>query len=140
MFVTAIGTKGTLHVDDFVIPFNDKEAPSTTSSKSWFNNCDRVGMVAKPEHGLRRSPQEACMVREFARLVGNIKVNGAKPDQTWPTRSRKTQLILDAVKTSIERFLVPIPGFVLLGLKKDFSDGCASQSSSGTSSALVGSS
>ncbi|KAJ9146047.1 hypothetical protein P3X46_028362 [Hevea brasiliensis] len=109
MFVTAIGTKGTLHVDDFVIPFNEKEAPYTTSSKSWFNELV-TGWEPLPSQNMVfvDLPQEACMVREFARLVGNIKVNGAKPDQTWPTRSRKTQLILDAVKTSIERGFEPV--------------------------------
>ncbi|KAF2291043.1 hypothetical protein GH714_019564 [Hevea brasiliensis] len=109
MFVTAIGTKGTLHVDDFIVPFNEKEAPYATSSKSWFNELV-TGWEPLPSQNMVfvDLPQEACMVREFARLVGNIKVNGAKPDQTWPTRSRKTQLILDAVKTSIERGFEPV--------------------------------
>lgn len=48
------------------------------------------------------------MVREFSRLVGDIKRNGQKPEKKWPTLSRKTQLILDAVKASIEKGFEPI--------------------------------
>jgi hypothetical protein len=53
-------------------------------------------------------PQEALMVREFARLVENIKVKGLKPEKKWPTISTKTQLVLDAVKASIERGFEPV--------------------------------
>ncbi len=48
------------------------------------------------------------MVREFARLVENIKVKGLKPEKKWPTISTKTQLVLDAVKASIERGFEPV--------------------------------
>lgn len=108
-FVTAIGTKGTLHVDDFIIPFTEKEASYTATSKAWFNELV-TGWVPLPSQNtvFVDLPQEACMVREFARLVGNIKAHGAKPDQTWPTRSRKTQLVLDAIKTSIEKGFEPV--------------------------------
>ncbi|WCJ44052.1 Glyceraldehyde-3-phosphate dehydrogenase-like family protein [Euphorbia peplus] len=104
MYITALGTKGTLHLDDFVIPFNEKESSFTACSKAWFSELSTGWTNSPSKHNVALEiPQEACMVREFARLVTNIKVNGAKPDQSWPVRSRKTQMIIDAVKESIER-------------------------------------
>ncbi|XP_050213887.1 uncharacterized oxidoreductase At4g09670-like [Mercurialis annua] len=109
MYVTAIGTKGTLHLNDFIIPFEEKESSYTASSKCWFNELVTGWEPSPSQHKVFADlPQEACMVREFARLVGNIKANGAKPDKTWPTRSRKTQLILDSIKISIERGFEPV--------------------------------
>ncbi|KDP34609.1 hypothetical protein JCGZ_11132 [Jatropha curcas] len=109
MYITAIGTKGTLHLDDFIIPFNEKEFSYTASSKCWFNEPVTGWDPLPSQHTVFTDlPQEACMVREFARLVANVKANGAKPDQSWPSRSRKTQLLLDAVKTSIEKGFEPV--------------------------------
>ncbi|XP_010530138.1 PREDICTED: uncharacterized oxidoreductase At4g09670-like isoform X1 [Tarenaya hassleriana] len=109
MDITAVGTKGTLHVHDFIIPFQETEASFSTSTKAWFNE-GVTGWVNKPsEHKIMTElPQEACMVREFARLVGEIKNRGAKPDGFWPSISRKTQLVIDAVKESIGKNFEPI--------------------------------
>ncbi|XP_028077952.1 uncharacterized oxidoreductase At4g09670-like [Camellia sinensis] len=109
MDVTAIGTKGTLHLRDFIIPFEEDEASFTMATESWFNELV-TGWVPKPsEHTVTTDlPQEACMVREFSRLVGGIKGNGQSPEKKWPTFSRKTQLVLDAVKASIEKGFEPI--------------------------------
>ncbi|KAJ4844471.1 hypothetical protein Tsubulata_006061 [Turnera subulata] len=109
MDITAIGTTGSLHLNDFIIPFQEKEASFTTNSKAGFNELV-TGWVPQPSlHTVYTElPQEACMVREFVRLVGNIKANGAKPDQEWPARSRKTQLLIDAVKTSIDSGFTPV--------------------------------
>ncbi|CAE6129574.1 unnamed protein product [Arabidopsis arenosa] len=104
MEITAIGTKGTLRVHDFVIPFQESEASFTTSTKSWFNDSVTAWVNPPSEHTVKTElPQEACMVREFARLVGEIKNNGAKPNGFWPSISRKTQLVVDAVKESIDK-------------------------------------
>ncbi|KAG7599193.1 Oxidoreductase N-terminal [Arabidopsis suecica] len=98
MEITAIGTKGTLRVHDFVIPYRETEAAFTTSAR---------GCVS--EHKVMTElPQEACMVIEFARLVGEIKYRGAKPDGFWLSISRKTQLLVDAVKESIDNNLEPV--------------------------------
>lgn len=98
MEITAIGSKGTLRVHDFVIPFQETEASFTTSAR---------GCIS--EHKvLNELPQEACMVIEFARLVGEIKNRGAKPDGFWLSISRKTQLLVDAVKESIVDNLKPV--------------------------------
>ncbi|KAG8369251.1 hypothetical protein BUALT_Bualt15G0132100 [Buddleja alternifolia] len=104
MDLTAVGTNGTLHLHDFVIPFEEKKASFATSVKSGFTELV-TGWDPKPsEHTVMTDlPQEALMVREFSRLVGSIKFGGAKPEKKWPALSRKTQLVLDAVKTSIER-------------------------------------
>ncbi|KAF3447343.1 hypothetical protein FNV43_RR12529 [Rhamnella rubrinervis] len=108
MDITAIGTKGTLHVNDFIIPFQEKEAHFSSASKSWFNDLV-TGWEPTPSKQIVVSdlPQEAQMVREFSRLVGEIK-KGSKPEMKWPTISRKTQLVLDAVKASIENGFQPV--------------------------------
>ncbi|KAK6940092.1 Gfo/Idh/MocA-like oxidoreductase, N-terminal [Dillenia turbinata] len=108
MDITAIGTKGTLHVRDFVIPFQEHVAPFSVSSNAGFNDLV-TGWVPSPiEHTVTTNlPQESLMVKEFSSLVAGIQC-GSKPDKKWPTLSRKTQLILDAVKASIEKGFEPV--------------------------------
>ncbi|KAM7518640.1 hypothetical protein LguiB_017602 [Lonicera macranthoides] len=103
MDITAVGTKGTMHLNDFVIPFEEGKASFTVSTESGFNELV-TGWVPKPTvHTVAHElPQEALMVREFSRLVGSVR-SGVKPEKKWPTLSRKTQLVLDAVKVSIEK-------------------------------------
>ncbi|CAN1186776.1 Uncharacterized oxidoreductase At4g09670 [Linum perenne] len=109
MFVTAIGTSGTLQLNDFIIPFEEKEASYSTSSQARFNDQVSGWEPAPTQHVVSVDlPQEVCMIKELSRLVGNIKVNGTKPDPTWPSRSRKTQQILNAVKESIEKGFEPV--------------------------------
>ncbi|XP_034674332.1 uncharacterized oxidoreductase At4g09670-like [Vitis riparia] len=109
MNVTAIGTKGTLQVQDFVIPFKEDRAAFSTGIESGFNELVTGWRTMPSEHVVTTDlPQEALMVREFSGLVADIKRNGSKPEQKWPTLSRKTQLVLDAVKASIERGLEPV--------------------------------
>ncbi|KAL3504622.1 hypothetical protein ACH5RR_034463 [Cinchona calisaya] len=104
MDITATGTKGYLHLHDFVVPFEEDKASFSTSVESGFTGF-LTGWVPKPsEHVVTTDlPQEAQMVKEFSRLVGSIKTERAKPEKKWPTLSRKTQLILDAIKVSIDR-------------------------------------
>ncbi|KAL0343044.1 UNVERIFIED_CONTAM: putative oxidoreductase [Sesamum angustifolium] len=47
-------------------------------------------------------PQEGMMIQEFSRLVKGIKDLGLQPDTKWAQTSRVTQLVLDAVKNSID--------------------------------------
>lgn len=109
MNITAIGTKGTLQVQDFVIPFKEDSAGFSAGVESCFNDLTTGWKTMASEHVVATDlPQEALMVREFSGLVADIKRNGSKPEQKWPTLSRKTQLVLDAVKTSIERGLEPV--------------------------------
>lgn len=109
MDLTASGTKGTLHVHDFVIPYQENEASFSTNSDSGFDD-PVTGWSSIPSKNTVNTdlPQEALMIREFARLVGGIKFKNLKPEKKWPTISRKTQLVLDAVKSSIERGFQPI--------------------------------
>ena len=48
------------------------------------------------------------MVVEFSRLVAGIRGAGLSPEGKWPEMARKTQLVIDAVKASIEREFEPI--------------------------------
>ncbi|KAL1540549.1 hypothetical protein AAHA92_24890 [Salvia divinorum] len=97
MDVTIAGTEGTLSVRDYVGPFEEKRASFTTVVKSG-------EVLESREHVVTMElPQEALMVREFSRLVGSIKFGGAKPEKEWPTLSRMTQAVVDAVKVSIDR-------------------------------------
>jgi hypothetical protein len=48
------------------------------------------------------------MVQEFARLVQNIRDAGGKPEGKWPAITRKTQVVLDAVKASIDKGSEPV--------------------------------
>lgn len=109
MDITAVGTKGTLHVHDFIIPYEEKKASFYGASESSFDE-----LVTKWDSQPRKYeiendlPQEALMVNEFSRLVAEIKFNHSKPEKKWPTISRKTQLVLDAVKASIEKGFEPV--------------------------------
>lgn len=109
MDLTAVGTKGTLHLHDFIIPFEEKKASFISAVESGFKELV-TGWEPKPsEHTVMTElPQEALMVREFSRLVGSIKNEGAKPEMKWPTLSRKTTQVLDAVKASIEKGFEPV--------------------------------
>ncbi|XP_060173198.1 uncharacterized oxidoreductase At4g09670 [Lycium barbarum] len=104
MDLTAVGTKGTLHLHDFIVPYEEKKASFVSAVESGFKELV-TGWEPKPsEHTVMTDlPQEALMVREFSRLVGSIKNEGAKPEKKWPALSRKTTLVLDAVKASIKK-------------------------------------
>ncbi|KAF7812797.1 putative oxidoreductase [Senna tora] len=109
MDITAIGTKGSLHVHDFVIPYKEKEVSFSASSESGFDDLVTCWVLEPSKHIVSTDlPQEALMVREFAGLVGGIKFESLKPEKKWPTISRKTQLVLDAVKASIEKGFEPV--------------------------------
>ncbi|XP_077213894.1 putative oxidoreductase At4g09670 [Tasmannia lanceolata] len=103
------GTKGTLHLHDFVVPFEEKTASFSFASETGFKELATGWDQLPSEHIVTTDlPQEALMVKEFARLVGSIKESGSKPDKKWPTISRKTQLVLDSVKASIDKGFEPI--------------------------------
>lgn len=109
MDIVAIGSKGNLRVHDFVIPFQENVAPFYTVEGSCFGELARSIHPAPSEHQVNTDlPQEALMVTEFSNLVGSIKGEGSKPEKKWPTISRKTQLVVDAVKASIEKGFEPV--------------------------------
>jgi hypothetical protein len=48
------------------------------------------------------------MVQEFARLVKSTRDCGGKPDPQWPAITRKTQILVNAVKASIKEGLISV--------------------------------
>ena len=50
------------------------------------------------------------MWTELACVVKGSRGNGLKPEKKWPTMCRKTQLVVDAVKASIERGFEAVEG------------------------------
>ncbi|KAJ4966121.1 hypothetical protein NE237_017970 [Protea cynaroides] len=109
MDITVLGTTGTLHVHDFVIPHEENTASFLAAAKTGYWELV-TGMSAIPsQHVITTDlPQEVYMVTEFSRLVKSIKDGGSKPEGKWPSISRKTQLVVDAVKASIENGFEPV--------------------------------
>lgn len=109
MDITVMGTKGSLRVHDYVIPNEEKEAFFHTNSNSYFGELS-TGWAPKPNECIVKTdiPQEALMVKEFANLVGGIKFGDSKPENKWSIISRKTQVVIDAVKASIDNGLQPV--------------------------------
>ncbi|GAB4845213.1 hypothetical protein Ancab_038624 [Ancistrocladus abbreviatus] len=102
--ITAIGTKGTLHINDFVIPYQETMASFSTGSQSKFTDMI-MGWTPLPSQQsvTTEIPQDACMVKMFSSLVQSVEQNGSKPEKMWPSITRKTQLMIDAIKASIEK-------------------------------------
>ncbi|XP_058187695.1 uncharacterized oxidoreductase At4g09670-like [Rhododendron vialii] len=109
MDITCAGTNGYLRLHDFVIPFQENVVSFYDVSSSRFATL-ALGIEPIPsEHKVATDlPQEALMVREFARLVASIGENGTEPEKKWAIISRKTQLVVDAVKASIDRGFEPV--------------------------------
>lgn len=109
MELSVIGTNGSLHLSDFVIPFEEKKAEFSFGSALSFNNLVTAWQLMTSKHIVTTDlPQEALMVQEFSRLVSNIRDSAGKPDDKWPSISRKTQLVVDAVKASIDQGCTPV--------------------------------
>ena len=81
MDITLVGTNGTLHVTDFVIPYEEKSAEFSGASKSNFAQL-HIGWDPLPSKHVVTTDllQEALMVQEFASLVQNIRDAGGKPE------------------------------------------------------------
>ncbi|KAJ3673775.1 hypothetical protein LUZ60_005767 [Juncus effusus] len=102
MQLTVIGTKGTLNVTDFVIPYEESKAGFGFGRENGFDELVS-GWDPKPEREEVEVdlPQEARMVREFCRLVQEVK-EGKEVEGKWMEISRKTQVVVDAVKKSVD--------------------------------------
>ncbi|GJR94358.1 hypothetical protein Tco_0266532 [Tanacetum coccineum] len=104
MSITASGTKGSLHINDYVIPFEEKQCSFSTATESGFTEFVTGWVPLPSRHTVMTDlPQEALMVTEFSRLVKSIKNDGTLAEKRWPTLSRKTQYVMDAVKTSVDK-------------------------------------
>ncbi|OVA19160.1 Oxidoreductase [Macleaya cordata] len=109
MDLSIYGTNGTIHVKDFIIPYQENSASFDYTSGAKFTEL-HLGWNVKPNKVEVASevPQETVMVQDFARLVGNIKNHGGSPDDKWPEISRKIQLVMDAVNKSIDLGFKPV--------------------------------
>ncbi|GFZ09579.1 NAD(P)-binding Rossmann-fold superfamily protein [Actinidia rufa] len=103
------GSNGSVHLEDFIIPYEESCAFFDFTSGAKFADL-HIGWNVKPERVEVSStlPQEALMVQEFGRLVKGVRDCGRSPDEKWPEISRMTQLVLDAVNKSIDLGFVPI--------------------------------
>lgn len=103
MALAVCGSNGTLHVEDFIIPYEENSAAFSFTSGAKFVDL-HIGWNVKPQEVqvVTQLPQEAMMIQEFSRLVRGIKDLGLQPDTKWAQTSRITQLVLDAVKNSID--------------------------------------
>ncbi|KAH6782437.1 Oxidoreductase family protein [Perilla frutescens var. frutescens] len=109
MEISILGANGFLRVHDFVIPFKENVGPFYVNANTKFARLS-VGIEPEPTECVARTdlPQEALMVKEFASLVIEIRENGAEAEKKWPTISRKTQIVVDAIKASIDKGFVPV--------------------------------
>lgn len=103
MSLAVCGSNGTLNVDDLIIPFEESAAGFSYTSGAKFVDM-HIGWNVKPQlvQVETELPQEALMIREFSRLVKGIKCRGSRPDTRWGETSRCTQMVMDAVKNSID--------------------------------------
>ncbi|KAK7387363.1 hypothetical protein VNO78_28109 [Psophocarpus tetragonolobus] len=109
MDLAICGRDGSVHLRDFVIPYQETSASFDLTFGAKFVDL-HIGWNVRPEevHVANQLPQEALMVQEFSRLVANIRDCGLRPLNKWPEISRKTQLVVDAVKKSLELGCKPI--------------------------------
>lgn len=96
------GTKGFVHVPDFVLPFfGDEVRFDVTNSVFQVEGCDfdmqrRTRQVVVPEYSNRHpTAQEACMFRTFSSLVASGRL-----DPRWGEMALATQLVMDACARS----------------------------------------
>ncbi|CAA0836789.1 Uncharacterized oxidoreductase [Striga hermonthica] len=104
MGITICGSNGTLFVEDLIIPYEEDCAAFSFTSGAEFVEMHVGWNVKKPREVRVDSllPQEAEMVREFSSLVMGVRDLGRRPVDKWARTSRVTQLVLDAVRRSID--------------------------------------
>ncbi|KAL5721818.1 hypothetical protein ACHQM5_005414 [Ranunculus cassubicifolius] len=109
MDLALFGTNGSIHLEDFIIPYKENSLSFELTSAADFAEL-HLGWTVKPETIVVGSEfsQESLMIQEFARLVEGVKKYGKSPDSKWPDISRKTQLVVDAVNKSIEFGFKPV--------------------------------
>ncbi|XP_075510418.1 putative oxidoreductase At4g09670 [Primulina tabacum] len=109
MDLIVCGTNGTLWVEDFIIPYGENSATFSFTTGARLLDL-HIGWNVKPKE-IRvdtRLPQESMMIQELSRLVKDIKEQGSSPDSRWSRTTRVTQLVLDAVRKSIDNGFEPV--------------------------------
>jgi hypothetical protein len=109
MDLAICGSNGSMHLKDFIIPYNETSAKFEFAFGAKFVDL-HIGWNVRPEevHVANKLPQEALMVQEFARLVASIRDCGSHPSSKWLEISRKTQVVVDAVNKSLELGCKPV--------------------------------
>ena len=105
------GTKGFVHVRDFVLPFYGSSSQFDVTNATFlhrgcdFNAEDRTRVVQVPEYAnAAETAQETNMIRNFSHCV-----LGGKLDETWGEITWKTQKVLDACLQSARQNGIPVP-------------------------------
>jgi predicted dehydrogenase len=104
------GTKGYLHVRDYVLPYFGNQLHFTVTNATYlhagcdFNSEDRTRTISVNEYGnAAANAQETNMIRNFAALV----LSG-KRDESWGEITLKTQRVVDACLKSAQQGGAPI--------------------------------
>lgn len=104
------GSKGFVHLPDFVLPFSGRETEfHVENSQFVVNGCDfemqrhsRRVAIAEHAHGHPDS-QETQLFRRFGELV-----LGGRPDPFWAEAALKTQIVIDACLQSALKGGAPV--------------------------------
>ncbi|KAK9950995.1 hypothetical protein M0R45_006457 [Rubus argutus] len=109
MDLSISASNGTMRCNDYIIPYAENSASFEFTSGAKFAEL-HIGWSVSPEEVrvISQLPQEALMVQELSRLAEGIREFGYRPDRKWPDISRNTQLVLDAVKKSIDLGCKPV--------------------------------
>ncbi|XP_078172103.1 putative oxidoreductase At4g09670 [Carex rostrata] len=109
MDLSVHGSKGTLLVRDLTIPYREDVALFEVISGAHFAEL-HISWTKKPEEVVVETPlpQEALMVLEFVKEVKLVCDKKSEPSLKWADTSRKTQMVLDAVKRSIDQNFEPV--------------------------------
>lgn len=109
MDLAICGSNGSLHLKDFIIPYQETSASFDLTVGAKFVDL-HIGWNVRPQEVrvATELPQEALMVQEFSRLVASVRFCESRPSSKWPEISRKTQLVVDAVKKSLELGCKPV--------------------------------
>lgn len=104
------GTKGYVHVRDFVLPFFGSQLRFDVTNAAYrhtgcdFNAEDRTRTLSVDEYAnAAANAQETNMIRTFSRLV-----LGGKTDASWGEIARNTQRVVDACLQSARRQGEPV--------------------------------
>lgn len=107
---TISGTKGSIFIDDFVLPKFGGEVSFLIKRNDFQVNGCQFNMVSTEEKvsvqefsNSHKTSQETVLFRTFSDLV----ING-KPDPFWPEVSLKTQRVLDACLKSAQQSGQPV--------------------------------
>ncbi|KMZ76524.1 Oxidoreductase [Zostera marina] len=110
MDLCVTGTKGIIHVNDFIVPFEETAASFTLSTNGCLTELATGWKHPLPSEQVVRMeiPQEARMVVEFSKLVASVRDEHRRPEMKWADITRKTQLVVDSVLGSIENGFKPV--------------------------------